>query len=58
MIACHLHASVVKKKKPAVFVSKMSRVPLELMTLEDVNENLQEFLSQKFPEEAGVNLTN
>ena len=51
MIACHLHASVVKQ--PAVSVSKMSRVPLEV-----VNENVQEFLLQKYQEETGVNLTN
>lgn len=47
----HLHCSNVKK--PAVSVSKMSRVPLEV-----VNENIQEFLSQKFPEETFVHLTN
>lgn len=40
-------------KKPAVSVSKMSRVPLEV-----VNENIQEFLSQKLPEETVVHLTN
>lgn len=31
MIACHLHASVVKK--PGVCVSKMSRVPLEVVNV-------------------------
>ena len=51
MIAYHLHGSNVKK--PAVSVSRMSRVPLEV-----VNEKIQEFLSQKFPEETGVSLTN
>lgn len=51
MIAYHLHGSNVNK--PAVSVSKMSRVPLEI-----VNENIQEFLSQKFPEETVVHLTN
>lgn len=51
MIAYHLHGSNVKK--PAVSVSKMSRVPLEV-----VNENIQEFLSQKCPEETVVHLTN
>lgn len=51
MIAYQLHGLNVKK--PAVSVSKMSRVPLEV-----VNENIQEFLSQKFPKEAVVHLTN
>jgi hypothetical protein len=50
MIAYHLHGSNVKKT--AVSVSKMTRVPLEV-----VNENIQEFLSQKFPEETAVHLT-
>lgn len=51
MIAYHLHGS--NDKKPAVSVSKMSRVLLEV-----VNKNIQEFLSQRFPEETMVHLTN
>ena len=51
MIAYQLHD--LNGKKPAVSVSKMSRVPLEV-----VNENIQEFLSQKSPKEAVVHLTN
>lgn len=50
MMAYHLYGSNVKE--PSVSVSKMSRVPLEV-----VNEDIQEFLSQ-FPEETVVNLTN
>lgn len=50
MIAYHLHGSNVKK--PAVSVSKISRVPLD-----DVSENIQDFFSQKFPEETAVRLT-
>lgn len=51
MIAYHLHGSNVKK--PALSVSKMSTVPFEV-----VNENIQDFLSQKCPEERSVHLTN
>ncbi len=47
MIAYHLHGSNVKK--PDISVSKMSTVPLEV-----VNENIQDFVSQKFPGETVV----
>ncbi len=50
MIAYHLHGSNVKK--PDISVSKMSTVPLEV-----VNENIQDFVSQKFPGETVVHLT-
>lgn len=51
MIAYHLHGSNVRRS--ALSASKTSRVPLEV-----VNEHIQKFLSQKFPEETFVNLTN
>lgn len=51
IIAYHLHSS--NFKKPATSVSKMSRVQLEV-----VNEDIQEFVSQKFPEETVVHLTD
>jgi len=51
MIAYHLHSLNVKKQ--AFSVSRMTRVPFEV-----VNVNIQEFLSQRFPEEKTVNLTN
>lgn len=50
MIAYHLHSSNVKK--PAVTVSKMTRLPVEV-----VNESVQDFLAQKFPKDTFVNLT-
>ncbi len=50
MIAYHLHSSNVKK--PAVTVSKMTTLPVEV-----VNESVQDFLAQKFPKETVVNLT-
>lgn len=49
MVAFHLHCSQVRK--PAVCVSKMTRVPLEV-----VNERLQEFVSRSFPGERSVHL--
>lgn len=51
IIADHLHSSNVKK--PATSVSKMSKVLSEVL-----NENIQEFGSQKLPEETVVHLTN
>lgn len=50
MIAYHLHSSNVKK--PAVTVSKMTRLPVEV-----VNESVQDLLAQRFPKETVVNLT-
>ncbi|XP_049330682.1 uncharacterized protein LOC111195788 isoform X1 [Astyanax mexicanus] len=51
MIAYHLHGLNVKKR--AVSVSSVSRVPLQV-----VHENIQEFILQKFPEEAAVHFTS
>lgn len=51
MIAYHLHGSNVKK--PAVSVSKMSKIPSVL-----VNENIQQFLSQTCPDQTVVHMTN
>lgn len=51
MIAYHLHGSTVTK--PAVSLSKLSRVPLEV-----VNETIQDFFSHTFPDETVVHLTN
>lgn len=50
MIAYHLHDSNIQRL--VISVSKTSTVPLEV-----VNENIQEFVSQKFPEETVVHLT-
>lgn len=48
MIAYHLNGS----QRSAISVSKMSSLPLEL-----VNENIQEFVSQTFPEETVIHFT-
>lgn len=51
MIAYHLHSS--KINKTAVSVSRMTRVPFEVL-----HENIQEFLLHRFPEEKAVYLTH
>jgi len=51
MIAYHLRGSEIKKA--AVSVSKLSRVPLEV-----VNDNIRDFFSQEFHAETVVYLTN
>lgn len=51
MIAYHLHDS--KVAKPALSVSKTSRVPLEVL-----KEDIKESVTQKFPKEAAVHLAN
>lgn len=51
MIAYHLHSA--KIKKTVVSVSRMTKVPFEVL-----NENIQEFLRLRFPEEKAVYLTN
>lgn len=45
--------SMAKKHQSMIAYHLHGRVPLEV-----VNENIQEFLSQKFPEETAVHLTN